>query len=255
VGGIGKLETNTDIISGWEMTDYQTIKISPNLALSVIPPRGFVLSDHQKIEIETLWRREQEVRLTNLFNGQLFNLIEINGDKLIGEFVEYKYYLAQLRNPGFVEILHILPICMSGITLAGNKILIGQRSTNVTQYPGYYETVPSGGIDSSSTVDGTIDLKRQFEKELWEETRISVTEIKKIELFSLIFDPENNLYELCGEIQVNYSSLRESLEPSEEYSKFLWLTKQELKYHIESYSSQYVPFSLHLLKTRLKINF
>lgn len=236
------------------MVNYQTIKISPKFSISVLPSRGFVLSDHQKTEIESIWRHEQLERSTRLFNGQMFNLIQLENDKLIGEFVDYKYYLAQLRNPSFIELLHIRPVCISGITLAGDKILIGQRSSNVTQYQDYYETVPSGGIDAEinagSLVNEMIDLPRQFQKELWEETGISVTEIKKIEIFSLIYDPNEEMYDLCAEIHVNYSILKESIQPTEEYPKFQWLSKQELKKFINAHPMDIVPLSLHLLKAR-----
>lgn len=229
--------------------NYQTIKISPKISLKSIPPRGFLLSDYQKTEIDTIWRQEQGVRSTKLFNGRMFNLIELKDEEIVGEFIEYKYYLAQLRNPSYVEVLRILPVCISGITMAGDKVLIGQRSDKVMQYPEYYETVPSGGIDDSTQTHESINLTRQFEKELWEETKISVTEIKKIELFSLIFDPDNNLYELCAQIQVNYSCLKEPIESNEEYTKFQWLNKHELKSLIQI-SNNFVPLSLSLLKSK-----
>lgn len=230
--------------------DYQTLKISHPLNLFVIPSRGFTLSDHQKLEVENVWRHEQAARANKLFNGQIFNLVEITEKQITGEFVPYKFYLAQRRNPALKELLFIRPMCISGITLAGNKILVGQRSKGVTQYPNFYETVPSGGIDDSSVVNDKVDLLRQFENELWEETGISVTEIKKIEIFALVHEPTVDEYEVCGEIQVNYTILRETLAPTEEYVNFQWLTKQELKKHLAAHADEYVPLTAQLLKIR-----
>jgi hypothetical protein len=230
--------------------DYQTFKVSHNFCIDVIPTRGFTLSDHQKDEIETIWRQEQSQSSSPLFNGQLLNLIQLEENKIVGEFIEYKYYLAQLRHPSFKELLCIRPVCISAITCVGDKVLMGERSSNVTQYQNYFEVVPSGGIDEKCLVNETIDLPRQFEKELWEETRISMTEIKKNEIFSLIYDFKEDSYELCAEIHLNYSILKEPISPTEEYQQFQWYLKKELKSFVNSNQTKIVPFSLHILKLR-----
>ncbi|MCE5318714.1 MAG: hypothetical protein LLG04_15305 [Parachlamydia sp.] len=48
---------------------------------------------------------------------------------------------------------------------------------------------PPGGIDPHALQGGQIDLKEQFQRELWEETGISVTEVKGIQPFLLVHDP------------------------------------------------------------------
>lgn len=230
--------------------NYQTFNIGPNFIIEARAPRGFELSDFHKTEIESIWRHEQSGRTSQLYNGEIFNLIEVNNQHLIGEFVDYRLYLAQLRNPSFVELLDIKPLCVSGLTIAGNKVLVGQRSENVTTHKTFFETVPSGGVDSTSLSGNQINIKRQFENELWEETGISVTEIKNIELFSLIYDIAMNLYEICAEVQVNYTVLKQKLEPTDEYINFKWLTKEEIKQNLQDETHRYVPLSIHLLKNR-----
>lgn len=231
--------------------NYQTYKITPQFNIKVLlEPRGFLLSDVQKTEIETIWVQEQKNRPKPMYNGKILNFVKFENQEMVGEFIDYKFYLAKLRNPNFLEELKITPICVSGITVAGNKILLGKRTDQVTQYKNFYELVPSGGIDPLALAKEQIEIKRQFEQELWQETGISVTEIKKIEPFMILFDPVNNLYEICGEIQVNYAVLKEILHLSDEYQSFLWMTKNEFRDFFEKHPNEFVPLSLFLLKER-----
>lgn len=233
------------------MNNYQTFAITPNFIIEVLPvSRGFTLSDHEKNIVENIWNFEHR-QFSHLYNGQILNVVKWDNDKLLGEFIKYKYYIAQLRDPNLQQILDIQTVSISGMTLTGEKILIGQRSDQVTAYKNYYELVPSGGIDPNASHGNQIDLKRQFEIELWEETGISVTEIKGIKPIALVYDTKNKSYEICAEINVNYTILKENLNPSEEYQKLQWFTKRELADFIQKKEKEFVPFSLFLLNKYL----
>ena len=132
------------------------------------------------------------------------------------------------------------------MTFSGDKILIGRRSRLVTQYPGHYEAVPSGGVDKNAQRGAKIDLNEQFERELWEETGISVTEIKRIRPFLLVHDRKTHTYEICAQIDVNYTVVKEERPPTEEYQELFWLPKAEMKVFIKKYGSEFVPFTLYL---------
>src|ERR1700722_921126 len=107
--------------------DYQTFKLTPQFRLEVAEsPRGFTLSDYDKARVEMLWQEELMARPSDLYNGQLLNFVSLDGMRLLGEFVEYKFYLAQLRDPELQPFLQIAPICISGLTFSGNKVLIGR---------------------------------------------------------------------------------------------------------------------------------
>jgi len=229
------------------MNNYQTIEINSNFVIKVRPyARGFELSDHEKILIENIWRYE-ESHHPKLFNGQFLNVISVDAQKMEGEFVDYKYYIAQLRDPSFRQVLDIKPLSVSGITSSGNKILVGQRSKHVTECPEFYELVPSGGFDPTSVRDGHIDILKQFQTELWEESGISASEVKDFNLLKLVYDPDNRNYEICAKLHINYTILREELQPSEEYAKLMWISKEEMGNFINKNKSQFVPFSLYLL--------
>ena len=136
------------------------------------------------------------------------------------------------------------------MTWAGDKVLIGQRSSEVTTYHNFYETVPSGGIAPGALVGDSIDLQSQFVLELFEETGISSTEIKHVECFAVVYDPVNNHYQICAEIQVNYSIIKNPLESTWEYTSLQWIPKSELKAFFSKHREQIVPLSHHMLTYR-----
>ncbi len=228
--------------------DYQIFKLNSQFHLEVLElPRGFVLSDYDKTRVEMVWHHETNARSSKLFNGQLLNFVSLDGDKLVGEFVDYKFYIAQLRDPGLELLLQIAPISVSAMTLAGDKLLMGRRSQEVTQYRDLYECVPSGGVDPKALSGNKIDLREQFSRELWEETGISVTEIKRINPFQLVHDVENRHYEICATIEVNYGVVHEARGATEEYREFAWVPRSEMKTFLNKHEC--VPFTRYLLET------
>jgi ADP-ribose pyrophosphatase YjhB (NUDIX family) len=233
------------------MHNYQTIKIDGTFNIKILPEaRGFELSDVEKAEVESIWDRELREKSQYLVNGRILNVVSSESLPWIGEFVEYKFYIAQLRNPHFKERLQIRPMGISGMTTTGGKILIGQRSSEVTLYQNHYETVPSGGVEPTAMKGDFLDLKNQFELELFEETGISSTEIKQVDCFAVVYDPSHDHYQICAEIQVNYSILGNVLKPSWEYTSLKWLSKAELKPFLLEHSQQIVPLTEYMLSAR-----
>lgn len=228
---------------------FRLTKITPNFRIRVLEEaRGFSLSDYDKIHINTLWQNETELSARQLYNGKILNFVAWEGETLVGEFIDYKFYLAQLRDEGLRELLQIEPISASGVTVTGDKILFGRRSAQVTAFPHCYELVPSGSLDPGAVKEGYIDPAKQFEVELWEETMISVTEVRSIEPLALIYDIEKHIYEFCALITVNYSVVREAVSSSDEYELLKWLAKSEMAPFVKKNEGSFVPLSLELLK-------
>lgn len=231
------------------MSPFQIHKLNPNFYIEVTPyARGFTLSDHEKILIENIWNHEISNQNERLFNGQILNVVSFTEEKMVAEFVDYKFYLAQLRDPNFEPVLGIRTVCVSGITTIVDKVLMGRRSPTVSNFPKFYELVPSGGIDPGSLVTNKIDITKQFEVELWEETGISVTEVKDIRPLGLVYDEDQKTYDFCAEIVVNYSALKEFLDPSDEYEDLAWIPKHDIEKIIRRHKKEIVPLSLLLLQ-------
>jgi len=171
--------------------------------------------NNKKNEIEQAWEKEQERRNKKLFNGNILNLAIIEqqtaDSRLILQChtVEYKHYLAQRSGID----LEITPLAVSGIVFYqenNSKIFyIGKRSETVTQYPGYYEFIPSGSIDAKNLVPNQpVDYSKQLIIELKEELSVPVEDIKSHKAFCLIFDEIDRVYDIGIEIEVLKSKIK-----------------------------------------------
>lgn len=225
------------------MKSYQRLKISPQFMLSVVKTRdNFKLSDDEKKRIDVFWEEAKE-KQGSLHDGKLLNFVSFNGIQLIGEFVDYKYYLVQKMHPNFKRLLNIHPISLSGFTFSDTKILVGRRSEKVSEYEGHLELVPSGGIEQSEGEE-KISLPQQIMRELTEEAGIKKS--RKIHPFELIFDRNTGLYEICIAIFLHDKIAKEPLKPSEEYQDLLWFDHKELKESVKN--DKWVPLSAFLIE-------
>ncbi len=107
----------------------------------------------------------------------------------------------------------ITPLAVSGIVFYqenNSKIFyVGKRSETVTQYPGYYEFIPSGSIDAKNLVPNQpVDYSNQLIIELKEELSVPVEDIKSQNAFCLIFDEIDRVYDIGIEIEVLKSKIK-----------------------------------------------
>lgn len=170
--------------------------------------------NNKKDDIELAWEKEQERRNKKLFNGNILNLAIIKQqttDKrlvLQCHTVEYKQYFAQRSGID----LGITPLAVSGIVFYqenNSKIFyVGKRSETVSQYPGYYELIPSGSIDAKNLVPNQpVDYSKQLIIELKEELGVPLEDIKSHKAFCLIFDEIDRVYDIGIEIEVLKSKI------------------------------------------------
>ena len=108
----------------------------------------------------------------------------------------------------------ITPLAVSGITYytKDNKklFLVGQRSQNVTSYPGFYEFVPSGSIDVDKTSHShLIDYYKQLIVELYEEVGIESSRINHMKTFALVYDAKDKVFDIgiAIELDSNFSNI------------------------------------------------
>lgn len=234
-----------------EITNYEVITIGPDFEVIVLenehPP---IPSKTDAITIERCWSEAQDKRGGSLFNGKLLNYIAFDNGKLTGKFVDYKLYIAQLAIPKLEQSLHIQPISISCICSFKGKQLLGKRSQKVTEFPGYYELVPSGGIDLSNVVKGRVDLLSQALQELEEETSFGREQVKSMVPFALVRELSSGRCEVCIKIDLDSdkTSEKNKLENGVEYSELLWMSPKELQLFAEHNEKLCVPFSLFLFQ-------
>lgn len=228
------------------MSHFDAFTIKNKFEVAVIEvEKALPLSDSDLNLVEKVWQDEQKKR--RLFEGELLNAHSYDQNRIEGAFVPYKLFLAQLSIPALKSTLKIVPVSISGLTLLGNNVIVGKRSSNVTQFPGFYELAPSGGIGKDFIQDSRIDIRKQFQQELEEEVGIPAKKVKGFKLFALVHDHQLDLIDICAEIKIKPSALQSI---SREYSQIMTIPREELSTFMEQHREQFVPLSLLLLKLR-----
>lgn len=229
------------------MPNYQSFPIDNSFRIELYPlSQEIQISDEDKQKIEIIWQNEKSKR-PSLYNGKILSVVEFDISRVVGYFVEYKYLLAQVREPDLQKALNIIPACVSGVTYAGNKILFAKRSAEVTQSPHAFECVPSGGIDTQGTKEGEIDILIQFQQELEEES--GLTQIQSCKFFELIYSPQEPIFEICAEIELDPQEATKLPSRNIEYTEFIWVDKEDVPAFCNDPNRSFVPLSLHMLRT------
>lgn len=198
--------------------------------------------------VEVNWQAERLKRGRSLFNGEMLEFMRLEGDRIVARFVEYRVYLAS-RAGTLATRQVVTPLGVSGVVRCGDHVGFGRRSTHVTQYPGWLELFPSGGIDRDSVrPDGTIDYRGQVIRELSEETGLRESAIGEIETLGLVFDAVGGVYDLCVSIilKENEPSRLGQLR-SEEYDDLFFAHRASLPDLTHRWGGRIVPTSQTIL--------
>lgn len=229
------------------MQNYQVTDIGPDFEILVVEEEPFFFTEADVAKIEYFWLEAQKQRGGSLFNGKLLSVVDFKNGKLIGKFVDYKFYIAQIAAPELELLLRISPISISCICSFRGKLLLGRRSQKVTEFPGYYELVPSGGIDPSNVTKGIVDISSQALLELEEEAFLVRKLVKKVTPFVLIKELRSGRCEVCIEIVLDSKMAERHESPDQgEYSELLWISPNELQEFFLRNAKVCVPFSLFL---------
>lgn len=229
--------------------NHKTFSISPKFAIHLQPSTSYAeLSDAKKNLIQTIWDKEQERCDGKLHEGVILSAVSFDHKSLIGQFVPYKYFLAQFCDPSLKPDLQIRPVSLNGITYLENQLILAKRSPWVAQCPGYYELAPSGGIRPPSKNLTEVDMKVQLLDELKEETGIENSSIKNVKYFALVHDLKGDGIELCAEIRLKSSGL--ILSSSSEYTQVMTVPCSEIPVFTKEHEREFVPLSLLLLKLK-----
>ncbi len=206
--------------------------------------------------VEQIWQMEI-AKNPKLFNGTVFSYLKHSATekitKIEGAFVEYKQFLAQLREP--VLDLGIKPIGVSGFTIINENrkkyAVFALRSDDVTEYPGHLELVPSGTLDNSVLgPDGTVRFHDKLREEFEEETGIPASVITGIRSCGLILDRKDQVYDACAIIEASATREQalEAFSTVSEYRKPCFVALEDLPRFVEENAHALVPSSLALAR-------
>lgn len=215
-------------------------------------------------KISNLWEKEFKNIKTLENNKILFfeKIDECDKNLIHVGIVDYKTFFVSLLKKNLGIKIH--PIGVSGITFINNNnvkyVILGKRSSNVTQYPKFFEMVPSGHLDvSSKNTNNKIEHKIKLIEEFEEETTLSKNKILDISPIGFLRDFKHNSYDICSSIELNCSLnyLKNKLTPCGEYTDFKIISQFELlkfckKHKIVPTSQTLAEYFINLNKIHLK---
>jgi hypothetical protein len=155
------------------------------------------ISSSIESEIERLWNAEQLSRASPLTNGRIFSAVSISPERIVGRIAEYRHYIAQKARPELFDVLRVRPVAVSGVLQCPEGLVFGRRAPYVTQYRGWWELVPSGGIDAIALPPrGDCDYIAEILKELREETGADKDWVSNVRPFCLIDDHHSHVLDI-----------------------------------------------------------
>ncbi len=219
------------------------------------------ISNSQKKKINNIWKNEQKNRKKKLFNSKVLTLRSINKNKnsvsLLCDFTDYKNIIASRIDSSIG--LEIRQVGISGMILFEDKkikyTIFAKRSKNNTEYPDYYELVPSGNLDIfSEHKKRNLDYKSKLLEELEEESKISKSKIKNITERCIVLDKINLVYDIGCIIKMDLdkTSSIQNLRKSSEYSIPKIIKIKDVPQFVKKHNTKIVPTSLGLLENLLK---
>jgi len=191
-----------------------------DVRLSLPPP---YLPPATKDRVEDIWTAEKQRRGGSLFNGRLFSVSTNDwAGRITGWLAEYKWFLAQRREPSLFDVLRVQPLAITGLLHCKDGIVFGHRAGHVEQDAGLWELVPSGGIDGSTVKgDGSISLSDQALAELEEEIGIAANVLSSEPVaFAIVYDEDSHVSDVG-------ISLRTDVTKKMIISKFMSLPNRE----------------------------
>jgi 8-oxo-dGTP pyrophosphatase MutT (NUDIX family) len=174
------------------MLNVHLLQSEPRVTLGAAAP---TIGPGIEARVDEIWQREKELRSHDLYNGRLFSVDHCDAKTIVGWFSEYRYFLAQRREPSLHAALKIKPLAVTGILSCSDGVLFGRRSHRSEMNAGCWELVPSGGVDDAAVGSaGQVSLERCILIELEEETGIGASELSApSRAVALVKDPQSHV--------------------------------------------------------------
>ena len=214
------------------MLSVHLLQSEPRVTLGAAAP---TVSPDIEARVDEIWQREKELRSHDLHNGRLFSVGYCDDKTIVGWMSEYRYFLAQRREPSLHATLKIKPLAVTGVLSCPNGILFGRRSVRSEMDAGCWELVPSGSVDDAAVgPTGQLSLERCLLIELEEETGIGASEVSAhCRAVALVEDPQSHVTDVgimlstaCSAAQIQH---RFATLENREYSELEIVAPAELR--------------------------
>jgi HAD superfamily hydrolase (TIGR01509 family) len=246
-----KKTTNFKLVQNWLVKNniapkYEIIK--NNSCVLYTKPSKQKISKKTQTRIDFVWREIQKNRRIKLSNKKVLSMQSISKKKKIsyitGEFINYKNIISD-RIDSKIN-LNLYQIGVSGMILFKNNginyTIFSKRGKHNTEYPNYYELIPSGNLNQRRQKGKKINFNLDLIKEFTEETGLDPKNIKKISFLCLIKDKQNHVYDICNiiELSVNKNYILQHFT-SKEYSKPVFVLMSSLPKFIKNNHTKIIP--------------
>lgn len=175
--------------------------------------KEFFLTQAETNTIDSIWRAECKKRA--LFDGAILCFQELNKNVLVTFTCSYKYLIASQKNASLRKKLLLKPIGITALTIFGKELIVAKRSSSVSTYRNFIETVPSGSLIPSKSVT------KQLLDELCEETGIEKRFTRSTTRLGLFYSPRSRIYDLGYLITL---SKKLPLKRSDEHTSIEWIS-------------------------------
>ncbi|MBF0620833.1 MAG: NUDIX domain-containing protein [Magnetococcales bacterium] len=214
------------------------------LTIEQIPFQS-ILPQEDIEKADQLWQSALQTN-PSLFDGKLLHITDIKRTKPDQIHIQtmpipYRYFYADRHDNG--PNLSIFSLGVTGLTRFQDKILLGQRSGHVTQYPGYWELAPSGTIEPSK--NGSPDPVKQCVKELQEECGYSSATVNHVEPVCLFWDNAQSGTDIGCLLTLR--STKTDAPFSDEYGSFVWKTGSDILARKHPKKEKIIPSNHHFL--------
>ncbi|ABK44908.1 NUDIX hydrolase [Magnetococcus marinus MC-1] len=196
--------------------------------------------------VDALWAEQKQQRGERLTDGTLYHLAEIAPHQLILQSTRYRYYVARLERPHWVEEgLTIQPLAVTGLLSCADGIVLGQRGGQVITNPGYWELSPAGGLNQADPI-------AVLYEELHEELGLSPAMCDEPQLIGLLGNPDNGVHDLLYRLHTPLPGqairTHQQQQGSDEYGALRILAPTDLPRFLQQNRQQLVPELLPMLQ-------
>lgn len=147
-----------------------------------------------RAEIDALWAAAI-IERPHLFDGPGLSVVSVDGGCLRVVRTSYRYVMAARRSPRLRQLLQMRTLAVSGVLTCPQGVVLGRRGPEVTQGPGSWELVPSGGVEPCR--DGSApDLRNQILKELGEEVGLGPDQVRVGKPLGMVEDTDSGVIDV-----------------------------------------------------------
>jgi len=105
-----------------------------------------------------------------LFNGRVFNAVDITPTRITGHLTEYRRVVAQMARPSLFDMLQVRSLAVCGLLTCPDGVVFGRRQAGAAYQAGLWQLPPAGSVDAGCVgPDGRVDINQQLLTELEEE--------------------------------------------------------------------------------------